>query len=129
MVVDDAAQGVTDVVRGLDLWDNTPRQALLQRALGLPPVRYLHLPLVTEPDGAKLSKSRRALPADPGRAGPLLAHLLAGLGLDLPDGLARAPVPAQLAWAVEAWNPQRLHGIAQVPPPPGPGLPETPAGV
>jgi glutamyl-Q tRNA(Asp) synthetase len=129
VVVDDAAQGVTDVVRGLDLWDNTPRQVLLQRALDLPPVRYLHLPLVTEPDGAKLSKSRRALPANPDRAGPLITWLLGALGIDLPAGLRSAPVAEQLAWAVPAWAPERLQGIRRVDPPPGPGLPDTPAGV
>jgi len=64
VVVDDAAQEVTDVVRGLDLWDNTPRQVLLQQALGLPSPRYLHLPLVVEPDGAKLAKTRRSVPVD-----------------------------------------------------------------
>jgi glutamyl-Q tRNA(Asp) synthetase len=56
VVVDDAEQGVTDVVRGADLLDNTPRQILLQRALGLPTPRYLHVPLVLDATGRKLSK-------------------------------------------------------------------------
>ncbi len=60
VVVDDAAQGVTHVVRGEDLADNTPRQLLLQRALGLPQPAYLHTPLVCGPDGAKLSKQNGA---------------------------------------------------------------------
>jgi glutamyl-Q tRNA(Asp) synthetase len=95
----------------------------------LPPVAYLHLPLVTEPDGAKLSKSRRALPAGPDGAGTLMSWLLGALGIDLPADLRSAPVAEQLAWAVPAWEPQRLRGIHRVAPPPRPGLPGTPAGV
>lgn len=64
VVVDDAEQGVTDIVRGADLLDSTPRQILLQRALGLPTPRYAHLPLVVHADGRKLSKSLSALPVD-----------------------------------------------------------------
>jgi glutamyl-Q tRNA(Asp) synthetase len=60
VVVDDAAQGMTDIVRGADLLDSTPRQILLQRALGLPTPRYFHLPLVTDGNGHKLSKSSDA---------------------------------------------------------------------
>jgi glutamyl-Q tRNA(Asp) synthetase len=64
VVVDDAAQGVTDVVRGEDLADNTPRQVWLQRQLGLPTPRYLHAPLVLGADGHKLSKQNGAAAAD-----------------------------------------------------------------
>jgi glutamyl-Q tRNA(Asp) synthetase len=60
VVVDDAAQGITDVVRGEDLADNTARQVMLQRALGLPTPRYLHTPLVLGADGSKLSKQNGA---------------------------------------------------------------------
>ena len=64
VVVDDAAQGVTDVVRGMDLLDNTARQILLQRALGLPTPRYLHVPLVLADNGEKLSKQNGAQALD-----------------------------------------------------------------
>ncbi len=64
VVVDDAAQGITHVVRGEDLCDNTPRQILLQRALGLPTPAYLHTPLVMGDNGEKLSKQNGATPLD-----------------------------------------------------------------
>ncbi len=62
VVVDDADQGITDVVRGADLLDNTPRQIELQRALGLPTPHYLHIPLVLDAAGRKLSKQEGAPP-------------------------------------------------------------------
>lgn len=74
VVVDDAAQGITDVVRGADLLDSTPRQILLQQALGLPTPRYAHLPLLLGEDGRKLSKSDAAMPV---HAGSPLATLQA----------------------------------------------------
>lgn len=66
VVVDDAAQRITDVVRGADLLDNTPRQIFLQRALGYPTPRYLHVPVVTTAAGEKLSKQTGAVPLDRG---------------------------------------------------------------
>lgn len=84
VVVDDAAQGVTHIVRGADLADNTPRQMHLQRALGLPTPRYLHAPLVLGANGEKLSKQNGALPWALGE--PLAALRAAGqvLGIDAP---------------------------------------------
>lgn len=79
VVVDDADQGITHVVRGADLLDSTPRQRLLQRALGLPTPRHAHLPLLLGADGRKLSKSEAALPvstADPLATLRLLWHCL-----------------------------------------------------
>lgn len=64
VVVDDASQSITDVVRGADLLDSTPRQILLQRALGMSTPNYAHLPLLLDSDGRKLSKSDAALPVD-----------------------------------------------------------------
>jgi glutamyl-Q tRNA(Asp) synthetase len=100
VVVDDAWQRVTHVVRGADLADNTARQILLQRALSLPTPSYLHLPLVLGADGHKLSKQNGALPLDLGD--PLAALREAAGVLQLP------PIEATgrddwLAAAVRAW--------------------------
>lgn len=100
VVVDDAAQGVTDVVRGEDLADNTARQILLQRDLGLPTPRYLHTPLVLGADGAKLSKQNGARALD--LADPVAALQAAAAVLGLPRLHADTPA-AWLARAVPAW--------------------------
>jgi glutamyl-Q tRNA(Asp) synthetase len=85
VVVDDAAQGVTEVVRGADLLDSTPRQILLQRLLALPQPRYAHLPLALDADGRKLSKHAAALPVDAGEPLPALRAALRFLGQPVPD--------------------------------------------
>ena len=104
VVVDDADQGITDVVRGEDLADNTPRQILLQQALALPTPRYLHTPLVRGANGEKLSKQNGAAPlelADPVRT---LAAAAARLGLpQFAGGVGETVSDALLAW-VSAWR-------------------------
>jgi glutamyl-Q tRNA(Asp) synthetase len=101
VVVDDAAQGITDVVRGEDLAGNTPRQILLQRALGLPTPRYLHTALVRAASGEKLSKQHGAEALD--TRDPLAALQRAAATLDLRPG--DAADPAQwLASAVRIWR-------------------------
>lgn len=81
VVVDDAAQGITAVVRGADLLDNTPRQIALQRALGLPTPAYLHVPLVLAADGSKLSKQSGAQALDEADALGELERAAGHLGL------------------------------------------------
>ena len=100
VVVDDAMQGVTDLVRGEDLADNTARQIHLQRLLGLPTPSYLHTPLVRGADGHKLSKQNGAEPLD--TTDPLAALQTAGRVLGLP-AIAASTVPDWLAAATAAW--------------------------
>jgi len=101
VVVDDAAQGVTDVVRGADLLDSTARQIHLQRLLGLPAPRYLHFPVAVDAAGEKLSKQTCAPDAGPED----LPAALAFLGLAPPAAL---PPRELLQWALRAWDPGRL---------------------
>ena len=100
VVVDDAAQRVTDIVRGADLADNTPRQIRLQQLLGLPLPRYLHLPLVLASDGEKLSKQNGAQAVD--LSDPAAALREAGRALGL--CLQAAKLGDLQAEAVEAWR-------------------------
>lgn len=99
VVVDDAAQGITHVVRGEDLADNTPRQILLQRALGLPTPSYLHTPLVRDASGEKLSKQNGAKALD--LRNPLAALQTAAAVLGLPG--AAGPLHEALARWTRAW--------------------------
>ncbi|MGJ7486740.1 tRNA glutamyl-Q(34) synthetase GluQRS [Variovorax sp. LT2P21] len=104
VVIDDAEQQVTDVVRGADLTDNTARQILLQRALGLPTPRYLHTPLVRGADGEKLSKQHGAAAFDTSTPQQALAELSrAARTLGLPPNDA-THIPDALAGWVAAWR-------------------------
>ncbi len=104
VVVDDAFQGITDIVRGADLLWNTPRQIHLQNLLGLPTPAYAHVPLITNAAGQKLSKQTLA-PALPQRGcGAVLAQALAVLGHPPPAELADAAPPELLAWASAHWH-------------------------
>lgn len=114
VVVDDAAQGITDVVRGADLLASTARQILLQRALGLPTPRYLHFPVATDPRGEKLSKQNLAPALDERSAASLLPAALAFLGQEVPEGASTSEL---LAHAVRHWTPQRIPRARAVPAP------------
>jgi glutamyl-Q tRNA(Asp) synthetase len=110
VVVDDAHQGVTRVVRGADLLASTPWQLGLQAALGHDRPIYGHLPLLLEPDGTKLSKSRRALPLDGRAAASTLTATLTYLTQSPPPELANAAIKDVWSWALENWRPQALAG-------------------
>jgi glutamyl-Q tRNA(Asp) synthetase len=108
VAVDDAAQGVTDVVRGADLLDSTARQILLQRLLGLPTPRYLHLPVATNAAGEKLSKQTGAPAIDRSHPAPALVAGLRFLGQAVPEDLERATVRTVLEWAAANWDRARV---------------------
>jgi glutamyl-Q tRNA(Asp) synthetase len=108
VVVDDAFQGITDVVRGADLLDNTARQIVLQKMLGRPTPRYMHLPLALHADGSKLSKQTFAteipIPAD----GHLVWQALTFLGQKPPSELHHEKPAQLLAWGTQHWQPEKI---------------------
>ncbi|MCW9057601.1 MAG: tRNA glutamyl-Q(34) synthetase GluQRS [Gammaproteobacteria bacterium] len=108
VVVDDGAQGITDVVRGSDLLDSTPRQVYLQQRLGLTTPTYLHLPVATNPAGEKLSKQTHAeaIPADGDVE--LLCRTLRFLGQEVPADLAGADPTDFWEWAIRHWDTARI---------------------
>jgi len=114
VVVDDAFQHVTRVVRGADLLSSTPWQIDLQRALSLPQPSYGHLPLLLEPDGAKLSKSRRSLPLDMSAVPQTLFSTLTHLSQTPPPELAHSSIKEVWKWAIRHWDPRALVGKASV---------------
>ncbi len=103
VVVDDAEQGITEVVRGADLLHSTPRQILLQRLLGLPTPRYLHLPVVLNEQGEKLSKQTFAAPVDRANPLPVLRQALELLSQMQPDRDI-AGIADFWRWAVQNWS-------------------------
>ena len=112
VVVDDAEQGITDVVRGADLLGSTPRQVYLQQLLGLPRPRYVHLPVAVNPAGEKLSKQTHAAPIDAGNPLPALLATLSFLGQQPPRELARASVKELWDWALKNWKLERVPRVA-----------------
>jgi len=114
VVVDDAAQGVTDVVRGADLVDSTPWQIRIAEALGLRIPRFAHVPLVVEPDGSKLSKSRQSLPITGLDPATTLLQTLRLLRQQPPAQLEGVAPAAILDWAVRHWDVARLAGLRTV---------------
>ena len=108
-VVDDAFQRITEVVRGADLLDSTPRQILLQRLLGLPTPAYLHLPLAVDADGRKLSKSSDAAPLDLGDPRATLAAALRFLDQSVPEACGAT---GMLHAAAQGFDVCRLRGAS-----------------
>lgn len=111
VVVDDADQGITHVVRGADLLDSTPRQILLQRCLALPTPTYAHLPVATDSHGVKLSKSAGAAAVDLDHPGRELWRALQFLRQGPPAELREADPATLWNWAMGQWRLEPLRRI------------------
>lgn len=104
VVVDDAEQGITEVVRGSDLLDSTPRQILLQRYLGYPTPDYRHLPIAVNAEGLKLSKQTYAPALDPENPLPTLYQTLRFLGQHPPQKILEGELDSFWHWAISHWQ-------------------------
>lgn len=108
VVVDDAEQGITDIVRGADLLDSTPRQIHLQHLLSLATPHYAHLPVAANAAGEKLSKQTLAAPLDLTNVTPALWKALVFLGQEPPLEIKAAPIKAVWEWAIGNWRLSRI---------------------
>ena len=110
VVVDDHLHGVTDIVRGIDLMDSTPRQIFLQRLLGYATPTYAHIPVAVHADGDKLSKLTGAREIDLCEPSKYLVAALKALRMDAPGDIADAPLQTIWDWAFKHWDMSRLAG-------------------
>lgn len=115
VVVDDQWQGITDILRGHDLLDSTPRQLALQQALGYRQPEYAHIPVASNHRGQKLSKQHFARPLQRDNASDYLYQALVFLCQQPPADLRRAPCAEQLTWAIPHWDIQRVPKLATIP--------------
>ena len=115
VVVDDALEGITEIVRGIDIMDSTQRQIWLQRLLGYATPDYAHIPVITHADGDKLSKLTGApgIPFD--RIEATLVAALEALQQNPPTGLTTATLADIWAWSLENWKLDCLQGLGSVP--------------
>ena len=115
VVVDDAHQGVTTIVRGVDLLESTAAHLHLQRALGLPTPAYWHTPVVVDAAGQKLSKQTGAVAVTRDRPSETAARVLDLLGAKPPVDLRGARPGVLWSWAIERWRIDSLRGVRAVP--------------
>jgi len=108
VVIDDAAQQMTDIVRGADLLDSTGRQIYLQQVLQLPTPRYMHLPVAVNRQGEKLSKQTYAPALDPHQTVLLLCAAMRFLGQHVPTAVESAGLEDFWRWATQTWDPRRI---------------------
>jgi glutamyl-Q tRNA(Asp) synthetase len=111
VVVDDAFQGITHIVRGADLLASTPRQIHLQGLLGLPTPHYMHLPIAVNAAGEKLSKQTLAAPVDNSQPVATLLRVLDFLQQQPPAELRKGNAGTALKWAIQNWHAEKLIGI------------------
>jgi glutamyl-Q tRNA(Asp) synthetase len=114
-VLDDCDQGITEVVRGVDLLDSTPRQIYLLRLLGLPTPAYAHVPILLDQMGLKLSKQTYADPVDGQNPSSTLVSLLSLLNQNPPQDLQSAKTEEVLDWAIRNWDISRLLAQRAIP--------------
>lgn len=114
VVVDDYEQGITEIVRGIDLIDSTPRQIYLQKTLQYPTPRYLHIPVAVNADGQKLSKFTGASGLPLTGTGPVLVAALRALSQPVPSNLENARLDEIWRWAVDHWDVGVLTGRKDV---------------
>lgn len=115
VVVDDEFQRVTDIVRGQDLLDSTPRQIYLQQKLGYSTPRYAHIPVLVNEQGEKLSKQRFATPIDAAHGPELLYQALNDLGQSPDPGLRGHGLDTLLNWGIKNWDIQAIPKLANIP--------------
>ena len=115
VVIDDHAQGITEVVRGADLLEFTPAQLHLQNLLGLTTPRYMHVPIALNPAGDKLSKQTNAPAIDDATPAANLFRCLQFLGQSPPTPLATATLTDIWDWSVTHWNPRKLAAVRESP--------------
>ena len=117
VVVDDAEQGILDIVRGMDLLTSTPRQVLVQEALGFARPSYMHIPLAVDESGRKLSKSGDAPAVALASPGVQLAAALRFLGQQPPADLWGEDAAEVLQWGIANWRPEGFTGVTRRPVP------------
>ncbi|MDD1607080.1 MAG: tRNA glutamyl-Q(34) synthetase GluQRS [Methylococcaceae bacterium] len=114
VVIDDYQQGVNQVVRGFDLLTETPKQIYLQQLLGLPTPDYLHVPIIVDAHGYKLSKQTQATAVNLTTPSSVIFALLQLLKQNPPLELQPAPVAELINWAVAHWQPASLKNVKQL---------------
>jgi glutamyl-Q tRNA(Asp) synthetase len=114
VVVDDELEGITEVVRGIDIMDSTARQIWLQKLLGYRSPDYIHIPVVTHPDGDKLSKLTGAPGIPLNRVRPMLVAALHALQQRPPSDLIESSLNDIWQWAIQNWKLQPLQGVTDI---------------
>ena len=114
VVIDDDRQHINHVVRGYDLLDSTPRQIYLQQLLGLVTPDYMHVPVIIDEQGYKLSKQTRATAVDLKKPHAVIFELLNLLKQNPPGELQHGPLTELLSWSIENWNPNLLKNCRAI---------------